>query len=151
MAAALQIKSFTACTDPFKGPQTHETRERLKGEMTDMRTRVALEESHPNTCSSNHVIVQAVRCSLCIAVYHKNRVASFGAAALLPSVPTLSKPYLSLSFAAQKVAFEFFKERSAIELQQKPRIADYWALMRSTPSLPSSRKHLMLFLFGPEN
>lgn len=51
----------------------------------------------------------------------------------------------------KKVAFEFFKEPGAIEMQQKPRIADYWALMRSTPSLPGSRKHLMLFLFGLEN
>lgn len=59
----------------------------------------------------------------------------------------LSLPYLSLSFTPQKVAFEFFKERGAIELQQKPRIADYWALMRSSPSLPGSRKHLMLFFF----
>lgn len=65
----------------------------------------------------------------------------------LPSVPAPSMTYLSLSFTPQKVAFEFFKERGAIELQQKPRIADYWALMRSTPSLPSSRKHLMLFFF----
>lgn len=62
-------------------------------------------------------------------------------------MPAPSMTYLSLSFTPQKVAFEFFKERGAIELQQKPRIADYWALMRSTPSLPSSRKHLMLFFF----
>ena len=36
--------------------------------MTDMRIRVSLEESHPNTCSSNHVIVQAVHYSLWTAV-----------------------------------------------------------------------------------
>lgn len=70
---------------------------------------------------------------------------------LLPSALAPSTTYFSLSFTPQKVAFEFFKERGAIELEQKPRIADYWALMRSTPSLRSSRKHLMLFLFGPEN
>lgn len=60
----------------------------------------------------------------------------------------------SQSVTSQKVAFEFFKDCGDIEPQQKPRIADYWAPMMSTPSLPSSRKHLMpllLFLFGLEN
>lgn len=64
------------------------------------------------------------------------------------STPLCACSLYDISFSilySSKVAFEFFKERGAIELQQKPRIADYWALMRSTPSLPSSRKHLMLF------
>lgn len=57
---------------------------------------------------------------------------------------SLSVTYLR-SLLLKKLLLSFFKERRAIELQQKPRIADYWALMRSTPSLPDSRKHLMLF------
>lgn len=51
----------------------------------------------------------------------------------------------------KKLLLSFSKSAVPLSLQQKPRIADYWALMRSTPSLPGSRKHLMLFLFGPEN
>lgn len=69
-AVPLQIRSFAACADPLtkkKNPRKtcrHKRWERHTRAMTDMRIRVSLKESHPNTCSSNHAIVRAVHGSL---------------------------------------------------------------------------------------
>lgn len=57
-----QIRSFVACADPLPPKKTREMGE-TGDAMTDMRIRVSLEESHPNTCSSNHAIVRAVHSS----------------------------------------------------------------------------------------